>query len=109
MVPASRNGSLQWYLGLRVTGINDGVAAMAGDRTDTAIAVVTGEDMADRVGMAEGLYGQQKRQQQDLQRCGFSIPGDHGEKSTCFNWLSPYQRQRPVGPQSPPGLAPPAP
>lgn len=67
VVAAGRNGSLQRNLDCRITGIHDGIAAMASDRADTAKAVITVQNVVDRMGMAQGLHGQQKRQQQNFQ------------------------------------------
>lgn len=67
VVPAGRNSSLQRDLDCRVTGIHDGIAAVARNRADTAKAAITVESVVDRMGMAQGLHGQQKNQQQDFQ------------------------------------------
>ena len=102
MVPTGRNGFSQWYLDLRITGIDGGIAAVAGDRADTAEAVVAVENMVDRVGMAQGLHGQQERQQQDFQRREFSVRTGHGKKNTGFIRVRPYRRREPASLLAPP-------
>ena len=75
--------------GIRIARVDDGVAAVTGDRTDAAEGAVAVETMVGGVGMAEHLNGQKQGQQQGLQKIRFSIDSGHRKECKGFARVSP--------------------
>lgn len=65
---ANRDGSLQWNLDFRISGI-DGSVAVTGKRTNAAEGIVIGDQVVDSMGVTKPLRRHEERKQQDLQRC----------------------------------------